>query len=158
MAQDEDEAASWAAAHEKFVEQLDKIEGAFYKTSKSDSGNTFYTLMWEMEGETSKITIELRPVGHYANKSVFGIIVYATVIQSDSALPPAVIKAVATKSENTKLGHFSMTESFNTVYVNASLLSDNLTAGQIWMACAYVHQNRIGMKKEIDDLMAATKG
>lgn len=155
-AQDQAEADALVQAHARLKESLDRVDDLFYKEMKTDAGLTFYNLIWDKDGETSKITFELRQLGHYGGEPIFGVLAYTTVAQAEGALPPAVIKAVATKNETTGLGYFSMTDSFNTVYMNFSAPSDTLTPGQIWMTCAYVHNNRIKMKKEIDSLLSAS--
>ncbi|GAB5440813.1 MAG: hypothetical protein Fues2KO_11620 [Fuerstiella sp.] len=157
-AQDADnpDEAEREAAFQKLGETLKGIDNLFYKEVTTDSGYKFYQVMWESEGESSRITIELRELGHYQGKKVFKILAYATVAQSEGSMPPAVIKAVATRNERTGLGHFSMPEEFNVVYINCVVPSDTLTPGQLWMIMAYIHDNRIGFKEEIGKLMSAS--
>lgn len=156
---DKPDEAEREAAFQKLGETLKGIDNLFYKEVTPESGHKFYQVIWESEGETSRITIELRELGHYMGKKVFKILAYATVAQSEGSMPPAVIKAVATRNERvglTGLGHFSMPEEFNVVYVNCVVPSDTLTPGQMWMIMAYMHSNRIGFKEEIGKLMSAS--
>ncbi|TWT57510.1 hypothetical protein KOR42_08710 [Thalassoglobus neptunius] len=153
-AQDDD--AALLKAHEQLKAVLDQVDELFYKEMTTDSGVTFYNLIWEMDGETSKITFELRQLGHYSGKPVFGLLAYTTVAQTEGSMPPAVIKAVATKNETTGLGFFSMTSGFDTLYMNFTTPSDALTPAQVWMTCAYMHNNRIKMRKEVETLMSAS--
>lgn len=139
-------------------EQLTGIsEDLFLREQKLENGMIIYQLMWEMGGETSKITLELRPLGQYDHKPVFGLFAYTLVEGVDSgSLPPAVIKAVATRNETTMLGYFSMPKTFDSVYMNMTTPSDNLTSAQLWMICAWLHKSRVEFKTEIESILKAT--
>lgn len=158
MAQDADAAdqAAQEAAFQKLGEALKGVNGLFFKEVTTDSGYKFYQVIWESQAETSKITIELRKLGQYQGQPVYGVLMYSAVAQTEGSLPPAVIKAVATRNERTGLGYFSMPEAFNMVYVNCTAPSDTLTSGQLWMMMAYMHDNRIGFKEEISKLLSAS--
>jgi hypothetical protein len=152
---DEDKAAL-EAAHAKLKTTLNEIDGLFFKEVTTDTGYKFYQVIWESNAETSKVSFELRKLGQYGGKPVFGVLAYTTVAQSDGSMPPAVIKAVATKNVRTGIGYFSMADGFDVVYMNFTAPSDTLTAGQIWMTLAYMHDNRVEFKKEIDTLLSAS--
>lgn len=146
--------AALKEAHTKLKEVLDKTNDLFYKEATGDDGNPFYQLIWESDGETSKIYVELRQLGHYAGKPVFSVMVYTMVASVEGSLPPTVIKAVATKNDRTMLGYFSMPESFDSVYMNCRVPSDTLAPGQLWMMMAYMHEYRTDFKKEIEGLIS----
>lgn len=144
-------------ADEHLQSELDKIDNLFLKTSETSAGNKMWIIMWEDSGETTKIAIELRDLGKYDHKPIYGLLAYASVVETESPVPPAVIKAIATKNERTGLGHFSSDEAFQTIYINSTAPCDTLTAGQLWIIFAYIHQNRIEFKGEISQLMAGSK-
>jgi len=150
------------AAYEKAYEQLkDNINGmtqdVFLREKKLDSGRSIIELLWEMNGEATKFTIELRDLGYYSSKPLFGIFAYSVVAESSKGtMPPAVIKAVTTANESTGLGYFSMPKSFDVVYVNTTMPSDTLNPGQLWITLAYMHQNRLAFKEEVESLMGAS--
>ncbi|KAA0131505.1 hypothetical protein FYZ48_25510 [Gimesia chilikensis] len=160
FAQEKDKAAEEARekALAKLKTNLEKMsDNVFLREQTLDNGKKFYQLLWEMDGETSKITFELRELGHFHGELVFGILAYTVVAGvEEGSLPPAVIKAVATKNERTGLGYFSMPEKFDMVFMNMTTPSDTLTPAQLWMICGYMHQNRIGFKKEIENLLNAS--
>lgn len=163
FAQEEKEKDQAAAeAREKATAQLkanlEKMsDNVFLRERTLDNGNKIFQLIWEMDGETSKITFELRELGHFRGDLVYGILAYSVVASvNEGSMPPAVIKAVATKNERTGLGYFSMPEKFDTVFINMTAPSDTLTPGQLWMICAYMHQNRLGFHKEIESLLNAS--
>jgi len=158
FAQDDDAIeAGLAKANEKFKSILEEVDGLFFKQAKTDSGLVYFVLMWEGEGETSKIQIELRHLGQYNGELIFGVLAYTLVAQSEGSMPPAVIKAVATMNETTGIGSVSMSEAFDTVYVNFSAPSDTMTPGQLWITCAVMHKNRIRMKNLIQEVAAASR-
>lgn len=154
--QDADEQKIVDAAHSKLAATLDQTNGLFYKAVKNDNGSTNYTVVWEQDGEISKIAMVLQELGHYSGEPVFGLLAYTIVAESDKSFPPAVIKLVTIETDRCALGAFTMPESFDTVYVAATMPSDTLTAGQIWITCAFIHQNRLKMKKEIEQILAAS--
>jgi len=143
-------------AHTQFKSMLDQVDKLFYKEMKTDSGVRYYAVMWEADGELSKIQFEVRNLGKYGGEPIYGILAYSMVAQIDGSLPPAVIKSVATKNETTGMGAFSMTEDFSTVYINYSGPCDTITPGQVWLVCAFLHKNRMGMKAHIQELMSAS--
>ena len=162
FAKEDDKEQAAAKAREKATAQLkanlEKMsDNVFLRERTLDNGNKIFQLIWEMEGETSKITFELRELGHFRGELVYGILAYSVVASvKEGSMPPAVIKAVATKNERTGLGYFSMPEKFDTVFINMTAPSDTLTPAQLWMICAYMHQNRVGFKKEIESLLNAS--
>jgi len=152
--QEEKDEAAGKEAHTKLKEVLDKTNDLFYKEATGKDGSSFYQLIWESEGATSKIFIELRQLGHYAGEPVFSVMVYSMVASVDGSLPPTVIKAVATKNDRTMMGYFSMSESFDSVYMNCRVPSNTLKPGQLWMILAYMHQYRTEFRKEIEGLLS----
>ncbi len=157
----QDDSSDQVALENAIVALKEKLAGIsddiFLREQELESGMKIFQVIWEMDGETSKITLELRPLGQYDHKPVFGLFAYTTVAEVDNgSMPPAVIKAVATKNEKTVLGYFSMPESFDTVYMNTNTPSDTLTSGQLWMICAWLHKNRVEFKNEIDSILKAT--
>ncbi len=144
-------------ADEHMQAELNKIDNLFFKTTETPAGDKMWVIMWEDSGETSKIAIELRNLGKYDNKPLFGLLAYSSVVETERPVPPAVIKAIATKNERTGLGHYSSDDAFQTIYINSTAPADNLTAGQLWIIFAYIHQNRLEFKTEIEQLMAGSK-
>ena len=81
-AQEKDQAAEEARekALEKLKTNLEKMsKDVFLREQTLDNGKKFYQLIWEMDGETSKITFELRELGHFQGELVFGILAYTVV-------------------------------------------------------------------------------
>ncbi len=154
--QDADEQKIVDAAHSELAATLDLTEGLFYKAVKNDNGSTSFTVVWEQDGEISKIVMVLQELGHYSGEPVFGLLAYAIVAESDKSFPPAVIKLVTIETDKCALGAYTMPESFQTVYVAATMPSDTLTPGQVWITCAFIHKNRLKMKKEIEQIVTAS--
>lgn len=154
--QEKDEQQAVDAAHSRLVATLDQTEDLFYKTVKNDNGSSSYTIMWEQDGEVSKIVLVLNKLGTYRNEPVFGLLAFSIVAETEKSFPPAVIKLVTVKTDSCGLGAFTMPESFDTVYVTATMPSDTLTPSQIWITCAYIHENRLELKKEIEQIVAAS--
>jgi len=154
-ADDEQEVISLQEAHAKLKATLDDVKNMFYKESKTKSGITYYVVMWEQDGEVSKIHLEISNLGHYEGDPIYGLSTYAVVAQADEVLPPAVIKAAITKNDACGIGKFSMTEDFDSVFFSSIVPSDNLTPAQIWMVCAYTHKNRLEFRAEMKELMSA---
>lgn len=154
--QDADQQKAFDDANSRFVATLDQTDDLFYKAVKNDNGSTAYTVMWEQDGEISKIVLLLQELGHYAGDKVFGLLAFSIVAESEKSFPPAVIKLVTVESDKCALGMFTMPESFDKVYVAATMPSDSLTPGQVWITCAYIHKNRIELKKEIEQILAAS--
>jgi hypothetical protein len=154
--EDQDEQKALEAAHSRLVAALDQTEDLFYKTVKNDAGSTSYTIVWEQDGEISKIVMVLNKLGTYRNAPVYGLLAFSIVAETEKSFPPAVIKLATVKTDSCGLGAFTMPESFDTVYVTATMPSDTLTASQIWITCAYIHENRLELKKEIEQIVAAS--
>jgi len=145
-------------ANAELVKLLDATDNLFYKTKKNDQGGTFYTIVWESEGESSKIILGLKKLGHYNNKYVFAISAWTYVARSDDPMPPAVIKAIALESDSLLVGSYSCSKDFKQVYANMSGVLENASTGSIWMYCAYLHTNRLGLKEKVDQALAGTSG
>ncbi len=156
FAQQSDEQQAMEAANSRLVAALDQTEDLFYKTTKNDDGSTSYAIVWEQDGEMSKIVMLLNKLGTYRGETVFGLLAFSIVADSEKSFPPAVIKLVTVKTDSCGVGAFTMPESFDRVYVTATMPSDTLTPSQIWITCAYMHQNRLELKKEIEQIVAAS--
>ncbi len=154
--QDQDEQKAFEAAHSRLVAVLDKTDDMFYKTVKNDEGSTSYTLVWEQDGEITKIILVLQKLGTYKSEPVFGLLAFSIVAETDKSFPPAVIKLVTVKTDSCGLGAYTMPASFDTVYVTATMPSDTLTPSQLWMTCAYIHSNRLELKEEMEKILAAS--
>lgn len=154
--QDADEQKAVDAAHSRLVAVLDKTDDMFYKTVKNENGTTSYTIVWEQDGEISKIVLVLRKLGTYNNEPVFGLLAFSVVAETEKSFPPAVIKLVTVETDKCGVGAFTMPESFDTVYVESTMPSDTLEPSQIWITCAYMHENRVAMKKKIEQILAAS--
>jgi len=141
-------------AESKLVEVLDNTDNLFYKTTKNGDAPTRYSVRWEEDGAVSNIVLLLRPLGTYKKEPLFGLLAYIVVAESDNPFPPAVIKMVTVKSDTCVMGAYSMTESFNTVYLATTIPSDTLTPGQLWMTCSYLHMHNGEARKEIEKIMA----
>jgi len=160
FAQEED--AKLEAAKEKALAQLKEnllgmSDNVFLREQVLDNGVKFLQLIWQENGESTKLTFELKILGNSGGEPVFSILAYTTVaFQENGAMPPAIIKKVSTVNNQLLLGYFSMTDTFDTVYLNCTAPSDTLTSSQLWMICAYMQQNRIALKKEIDPILSAS--
>jgi len=154
--QESDEAMK--AAHGRLTKLLDETDDLFYKTKTSKNGQPFYTVIWESEGETSKIILGLKELGHYHGQYFYAINAWAYVATSEEPMPPAVIKAISTANDTLLVGNFSCSQNFKEVYANMSgILGDSTStsgSGSIWMYCAYLHSNRLKMKGLVDQAMA----
>ncbi len=139
-----------AAAFAKLESVLKQVDGLFYKVNEDDAGKKFATIVWEQEGEISKIVMGLEVLGTYDQKTVLGLSMWTEVARSDSPMAPAVIKAVASNSDLLRLSGYSTSKDFKVVYVNARGTFSEVSPGDIWMYCAYLHGSRLEMKQVID--------
>ena len=154
LAQDE-EAAGMAAAHAKLVSLMDSMD-LFYKAKKTQTGNTIYTVLFEAGGESTKVTCGVGRLGTYGGKPVYSLWAWASVAGGESAMPPAVIKLVATKSDGLAFGSYSTSKDFTRVFSNCNIvLNDSTTKSAIFMCMGWTHNNRVELKKEIDAIQAS---
>ncbi len=152
--QDSDEAMK--AAHVRLTKLLDETDDLFYKTKTGKNGLPFYTVVWESNGETSKIILGLKELGHYHGQYIYAINAWAYVATSEEPMPPAVIKAISTANDTLLVGNFSCSQNFKEVYANMSGMLEDSTSGSIWMYFAYLHSNRLKMKGLVDQAMAGS--
>ncbi len=148
------DAAALKAAHAQLVNLLDQTDDLFYKAETDENGNSFYTVMWAAEGQTSRIVLGIKRLGQYAGKPIHGISAWAFVAGSDEPMPPAVIQAVAVASDSLAIGSYSCSSDLTKVYANMSGVLEGNTPGGIWMYCAYLHENRIALKEQVDQTLA----
>ena len=153
---EEDAAVAKKRANDELRDLLDNTNNLFYKASKDDNGNPFYTIVWEDGGESTRIIMSVKELGHYNNKYVHSIMAWTYVIESDSPLPPAAIKAVATESDSLLVGNFSCSSDFTKVYANMTGVLTDAKPGAIWMYCAYLHSNRLDLREKIEQSMSGT--
>ncbi|MDC0934773.1 hypothetical protein OAS39_00705 [Pirellulales bacterium] len=109
-------------------------------------------------GESTKIILGLKELGYFNNKYVYGLSAWTYVASSDSAMPPAVIKAVTTASDSLMLGSYSCSNDFKNVYANMTGVMKNLTPDELWMYMAYTHSNRLKLKQQVDEALAGAGG
>ena len=158
---DEKEAATQTeadalAAVETKLEELLKEADLFYKVGKTETGSKIITIMYESQGATSKITCAVRPIGTYGGKTVYSVSAWTLVSQAESALPPNVIKLVATDNDSLLLGSYSMSQNFQMVYSNGSIPFDEATSARgVLMCLFYTHDNSVSLKKKIDAILAS---
>jgi len=154
QAQD-DEAKGLAAAHAKVEALMDSME-LFYKTRKTETGKKVYTVLFESGGESTKITCGVGRLGTYSGKPVYSLWAWANVAGSDSAMPPAVIKLVATSSDSLAFGSYSTSKDFKRVFSNCTIvLNSSTTESAIFMCMGWTHNNRVELKKQIDPILAS---
>lgn len=156
FAQERDEAASLEKAHEQFRSLLDTTDNVFYKTNKGQDGSQFYTVVWEFDGKSVKFIATLRRLGFYGGEDIYGISLWTYVIDGDTAVPPAVIKAIATTNDRMTLGNISCSEDFTKVYANLTASLEGLTPGSFWLYAGYMHSNAEGMKATIEEALAGS--
>lgn len=142
------------AAHENLVSVLDQVEDLFYKKKTTDDGSIFYTVMWEADGETTKIILGLKELGYFNSKYIYGLSAWTYVVSSDTPVPPAVIKLVASANDSLAIGSYSTSADYTNVYANMSGVLKNTTPDEIWMYIAYLHSNRMKLKQQVDQAMA----
>lgn len=89
---------------------------------------------------------------------MFGLLAFSVVAETEKSFPPAVIKLVTVETDKCGSGAFTMPELSITVYVESTMPSDTLEPSQIWITCAYMHENRVALKKKIEQILAASAG
>lgn len=156
VAQDDDEAASLAKAHQQFRAVLDQTDDILYKTNDDGDGNKFYTVMWENGEDSLRYVVFLDKLGFYDSRDIYSLKCVTRVAVSENSFPPAVIKAVATTNDKVTLGNFSCSEDFTGVYASLPASLDGLTPGTMWLYSAYLHSNTVGMKEIIDEAITAS--
>ena len=116
--------------------------------------------LWESQGESSKIVIDIREVGT-TNKgeTLFGFNAWSSIVllPEGQTLPPAVIKLVAAKNDTCVFGNFATTAQHQMAYSQCSSLLDGMSSLGLSFNLMYVHANRIALKKEVDPILAADK-
>jgi hypothetical protein len=142
-------------ASKEIRDVLDQVEGLFYKTTKEQDGSSSFVIVWEENGEISKIKVLVQSLGYYGQETLYGILAFSIVAESEKPFPPAVIKMVTVESDKCGLGAYTMPETFDNVIVYANMPSDTLTPGQAWLTFAYVHKNRMRLKKEIEQIVSS---
>ncbi|MEM8864343.1 MAG: hypothetical protein AAGF31_02220 [Planctomycetota bacterium] len=157
MAQSEDEDEARANAHAKLVDLLDNTDDLFYKARKDNNGQPFYTLIWEADGETTRMILGLKQLGYYNGKYVYAISAWTYVAQSESRLPPAAIKAVAQANDSLMIGSYSCSSDFSKIYANMTGILDGATPGSVWMYCAYLHSNKMKLREAVQQAMAGSR-
>ena len=151
----ETEAAALAAIETK-LEELFKEMDLFYKVGKTETGGKTFTVMYEYDGATSRITCAVRSLGVYGGKTIYSMSAWTVVSAAESAMPPNVIKLVATDNDSLLLGNYSMSQNFQTVYSNGTIpFDDASSAGSVFMCFAYTHVNNASLKKKIDAILAS---
>lgn len=152
--QEAKETAALAKAHTEFVELLKNTDNVFYKEG-DDEGRKFYLVMFELNGASTKMVISLKVLGTYSDKVIVGMSAWALVSETEEAVPPAVIKAVATMNDRLTLGSLSCSEDFKRVYANLNAATEGLTPGALWMYFAYVQSNAKEAKSIVEEAMPA---
>lgn len=144
------------AAAEKRLEEAMKSLDLFYKNGKTETGDNVITVMYEYQGSTSKITCSVRPLGTFGGKTVYSLLAWTMVTSGESALPPNVIKLVATENEAVSIGQCSMSQDFKVVYSNCVIPLDESTSdGVISLCLLHANYNATGLKKKIDAIVSA---
>ncbi|QDT32946.1 hypothetical protein [Thalassoglobus polymorphus] len=156
FAQDEDAAASLAKAHEQLRAVLDNTDNLFYKSGKENDGSTFYTVIWEHNDNSVKFIATLKKLGFYDGTDIYGLSLWTYVANEENAVPPAVIKAVATTTDRLSLGSFSCSQDFTKVFANVTASLDGLTPASMWFYAAYLQSNKEAMEGIIEEAMSAS--
>jgi uncharacterized protein (UPF0333 family) len=151
----EADTAAKAAAGTRLEEAMKSLD-LFYKVGKTETGDSVVTVMYESEGSTSKITCSVRSIGRFAGKTVYALVAWTTITSGESALPPNVIKLVATENEAVSLGQYSMSQDYKAVYSNCTIPLDETTSdGMVALCLAHTNVNASGLKKKIDAIVSA---
>lgn len=153
----DDADAALEEAHKAFVEVLENTNNIFYKVQTNEAGATFYSILWDLDGETTRFIFNIKLHGTYGGRPIFGISAWTIVGQSEEAVPPAVIKAIATVNDRLLLGNISCSEDFTTVYANLTATADELTPGALWLYCAYLQENVKSMKAIMEEATTGSK-
>lgn len=155
-AQDTNEEDSLAQAHEQLKSVLDSTDNVFYKSGKQENGTQFYTVIWEFDKKSVKFIATLNKLGFYNGKDIYSISFWTYVVDGETSVPPAVIKAVATANDRLTLGNISCSQDFTKVYANITASLEGLTPGSMWLYAAYMASNVEGMKAIIEEATAGS--
>lgn len=142
--------AAFASAHNNFVELLNNTDNVLFKEEERE-GTKFYTVVWEHGGEMLRINIDLKELGTYNGKRIFGFSAWTLVSQSEEPVPPAVIKAVATTNDRLTIGSVSCSDDFKYVFANVTGSVEGLTPGGLWLYFAYMNENAKHMRSIVEE-------
>lgn len=137
--------ADFVNAHDNFAQLLKNTDNVLFKEGERE-GIKFYTVVWEHGGEMLRINIDLKELGTYNGKQIFGFSAWTLVSQSEEPVPPAVIKAVATTNDRLTIGSVSCSDDFKYVFANVTGSVEGLTPGGLWLYFAYMNENAKHMR------------
>lgn len=152
---DEQLAAARAEMDGKIETLLKELE-VFYKVSKDSAGNPLYTVLWEDDGGSTKLTVNVKKTGTYRHKPLFVVYAYAVSasLPDGQELPPEVIRTIGVASDDLVMGGYSVSAKGNMAYSNTSAFLNEMSAGEMWMTLAQAHQNNLDLKAKIDPMLS----
>lgn len=141
---------------ESQLEAMLESEKLFYrKQPLEDSDKNLFIVMWDQNGEVSKLTLSLKSVGHLKGETVFVVYGWTSVaeIPEDATMPTDAIIAAAAANDRVSTGNFSVVG--NNVYANTGAVLVDLTSEALWFYLAELHSNRVLFRRELQPIFAA---
>lgn len=140
---------------EKLLQDLE----LFFKTTTDANGLKIFTVIWEENGQQSKLTVNVKKTGTYRFEPLFVVYAYTPVVSlpDGQKLPAEVIDAACAASDELVMGSYSISGKRDAVFANGSAFLNNMTVGEMWMCLAQVHQNRIDLEQTIGPLLSKDK-
>lgn len=144
------------SAEDKQLEALLTGAELFYKKQYNENAQRWdYQVAWSDKGDTSMMAIYVRTLGTRGDGSKITV-AYAWTqvggVAQGEELPPGVIKAVAAFNDGLYTGNVSAAG--NGVYANVGIVMTDLSADALWTYLWDLHDNRMRMKKEVDQILA----
>lgn len=153
---EEDKGAALKRAHESLEKMLKDLD-VFYKANKATDGSTYYTVLWEGKKGSSRMFLELGNAGYYQEEWLHRLLIYTTVKQQETPLPPAVIKAVSTYGSRALYGTAVCSGDFKMVSIKCDSFIEGMTSRALGLSFLYVDINKNNMLEIINQGTAGSE-